>query len=77
MFVGFIRLLDVGAAACSGCADGGISEATDAFFSDDLHAVAPSNATVQQPKRNTCRVRDLMKFLLRQKQRWMAFSSIT
>ena len=40
---------------------------------DDLHAVAPSNATVQQPKRNTCRARDRMDFLLRRKQQWIGF----
>jgi hypothetical protein len=77
MLIGFIARLGGCAVAGDGCVAEGISVTADAsFFSDDLHAIAPSNATVQQLIRNTRRVRKCMDFVLRQKQQWMASSSI-
>lgn len=74
MFVGLITLVDVEPAAGEDCVAEEVSVAAGvAVFPDDLHAVAPSTATVQQAIAIACRARDRMDFLLREKQQWIGF----
>jgi hypothetical protein len=74
MFTGFITPFDVDPGACEDCIAAGILAADGVFgFSDDLHAAAPNNATVQQPANNACRARDHMDFLLPGKQQSIGF----